>query len=367
MPKTAARIFYLLVILSLVFAGQGFAGQCANGPCCDESGIKGPIVRPRHNVGKDGQGDIDLGGLTVLSGILAIGQGLRAGSNKTAATVDNNFKGQDAYARQVIASFGVSRERAENNRMFGPDSRAYNTFDDDFDSRATAGLVARNQLSDKLRGDFRAYSREFDTKKQVLGRLQNAPPGFEAAAGETLSPRGLAVGKETIKTIIDPSPALNLNENLDQSPAAESYKSTRKVKDARLLIPIAVLGELLADRAPVMEMSDWAGQVYEKMGGEGKPSCVSEDGNLSMNGLLRMLTDMRFANQDWAAGHGGLHGIPKTGVLRELLAVKVDKLMVEYRNMLWMDRTAALMAQKQLSRGKEFNQVLNHAQNNTLR
>lgn len=355
----------LVIMFFLVLAGDGKAGQCANGPCCTDPSIAGPIVRPKHNVEEEGKGDINFDGLTVLSGILAIGQGLRDGSNKTAAAIDKNFETQDAYIRQLITSFGVAHNKAENNRIFGQQSKAYNTFHDAFDSGVASGLVARDRISAKARDDMQIYIRNFKTKKQILDRFNQVPSGFALGTDQTLTAQELATNKEVFKTALDPFPALNLPEDLNQKPLTQSYKSTRKAKEAQLLIPTAVFGDLLAAYAPVIDAAGWPIQVYEKMGGENESPQVI-DGKLSMNGLLKILSDMRFASHDWAAGANGLHGMTKTGVLREMLLSRVDKLMIEYRNMLWLDRMAALLAQKQLSRNQEFKQALQHAQSTTM-
>ncbi|MFO7817157.1 MAG: hypothetical protein R6V39_05700, partial [Desulfovibrionales bacterium] len=126
------------------------------------------------------------------------------------------------------------------------------------------------------------------------------------------------------------------------------------------------LSDSMADHAPVIDAGGWPEEVYEKMGGEDNAN-QAVDGKLSTNGLLEMLTDIRFANQEWATGQDGLHGMTEAGVLRELLLSKVGKLVVEYRNMLWLDRTAAMMAQKQISQNKEFTQVLKDAKFDTFR
>ena len=101
------------------------------------------------------------------------------------------------------------------------------------------------------------------------------------------------------------------------------------------------------------------------MGGRGL-SGKTVNGKISMNELLETLTNLRFANQDWAAGQDGLHGKTKAGVLRELLLSRIDKLMLEYQKLRWLDRMAAVMAQKQLARNNEMNQALKHAQINAL-
>jgi len=45
-------------------------------------------------------------------------------------------------------------------------------------------------------------------------------------------------------------------------------------------------------------------------------------------------------------------------VLRELLQVRVDKLMMELRKMRWMDRMAVVMAERALSGNVEYNDML---------
>lgn len=360
-----ATALSMILLLSTVLSGLCFAGQCSNGPCCNQSGIKGPIVRPKHNVGEEGKGDMNLSGFSVLSGILAIGQGLRAGSNQISAAFDKNFEAQDAYLRQLITSFGVARDRANNLDEFGSKAGAYNTLSGDYSAQATAGIIATDRVSLKMRNDFQDYLRSFKRRKQIFDRLQDAPTGYDFKTGETLTASELAKNKEVVKTILDPYPALTLNKNLEQKKTTRDYKSEKKAKEAKLLIPTAILSDYLATRSPTIEAGGWFDEAYQKMGGQGD-SGKALNGNISMNGLLSMLTDMRFANQDWAVGQDGLHGKTRAGVLRELLLSEIDKLMVEYQKLRWVDRMAAVMAQKQLSRNNEFNQALKHAQINAL-
>lgn len=363
MVKPAVLTICLLFAVAVFVAciGPVQAARCDHGPCCDQDDITGPIVMPDHNDGSD----LNLGGFSVLSGILAIGQGLRGGSNKASAAMNKNAEAQNAYIRQLIAGMGTAREKSDNMEMFGPGSRAYNTAGK-FGSGVQVGIGAQKHLSGKIRDDIHTYSRQFDSRKKILERLRGAPAGNKYGAADTMSLQELAASKEIAKTVINPFPALDLNENLDQGRTAEGYKSTRKAKDARLLLPIGVLSDLIAEQAPVLNLEGWPGQMHERLGGEGEP-LRAEDGKLSMNGLIGMLADMRFANQDWLAGENGIHGMTYTGVLRELLMAKVDKLMVQYRRMLWLDRMAALMAQKQLPKDKELDHALDHAKTNLFR
>ncbi len=318
------------------------------------------IIRPGHNTGQEGLGDINLGGFTVLSGILGVGQGLRFGTDKIAASLDKNFKAQDSLLRQLLVGLGVSLEKTEHMRMFGPDSRAYNSFSKDYGSGIRAGLAAQSKLSTTLKQDLYGYLGEFDNRKRILDRLQAAPFGLESW-DDIMEPGKLAECEETAKTIIEPFPALNLNKNLDSGRTAEHYRSARKAKRSRLLIPTDVMGELIASRAPVIEPGGWPGEVYRRMGDEGEGSDKTVDGKMSANSLYGTLTNMRFASQEWYSGKGGLHSMTDTGVLREILMAKIDSLMIEYQKMLWLDRMAALMAQKQLARNRGFDHALHHA------
>lgn len=366
-PVIAVCLF-LVVSVAFVRSAATESVKCESDLCCNEEDIKGPIVVPDHNEQKDGKGDINIDGFTVLSGILGVGQGLRDGSNKTTATINKNFETQNSVLRQALTGMGVGMERTENMTMFGPDSRGYNTGDEstEFGSSVQSGMNAKARTSQKLRDDLDSYYREFDSRQKILERLLAAPSGNEPGNKDTLASDELAATKERAKTVLDPLPALNLAQNLDKGRTAESYKSTRKVKDSRLLIPTAVMSDLIAARAPVMGLEDWSEKMHGNMGGKDDPGRAS-DGKLSANGLAGTLTDMRFANQDWMAGQDGIHGMTKTGLLREILMSRADKLMEEYRKMLWLDRMAALMAQKQLSQNKELDYVLESARENLFR
>lgn len=352
MVKLTARMLLFLSVLLTGLVPNGFAVENAHGPHCTQQDITGPIVRPRHNVNEEGKGDMNLSGFTVLSGVLAIGQGLKDGANKEAASVDKNFEAQDSYLRQVAASMGASEEKFRNMREFGPDSAAYNTADN-FGASVSAGMIAQGEISERTRSEVFGYLRGFNKRGEILRRLQDSPVET-AGSGDTMSAKDLALAKENIKTLVDPYPALNLNGNTDRGERATGYNSKRKAKEAQLLIPVAVLGDLMAARAPVMELGEWSGNIYEDAGE-----------NISGNEMLRTLSDMRFANQGWASGSGGIHSMTDTGALRELLMSKTDKLATEYQQLLWLDRITALMAQKQLSQ-KELEQIIDDTQIKSL-
>lgn len=345
-----------LILAILLCPVRTKAASCKNGPCCRQSNITGPIVQPRHNEGEqDGEGDLNLGGFSVLSGILAIGQGLRSGSNKVTATLDKNFEAQSTGMRKMLVSFGAAEQKSAMQEMFGPNSKTYVT-KQNFGEQARTGFAARGDVASRIRGDLHEYFRGFDTKRQIHARLSKAPDtGALFRAQGTMTPKQLFCSKEWAKTVLDAKPARNLPQGSTE--LSRDYGAIRKVKETKLLIPEAIFSDLIAARAPTMELGSWAGQMHKRMGGRDSPQTTVE-GKLSINSLMTTLADARFANQDWLTGKQGIHGKTRTGTLRELLQVRVDRLMMELRRMRWMDRMAAVMAERVLSGNVRFNDML---------
>jgi len=360
MAQVSRFAVFLVIVVLLCPVQTGWAADCTNGPCCRQSDIKGPIIQPRHNKEKDdgeddGGGDLNLDGFTILSGILAIGQTLRSGSNKGTASIDKNFEAQSAMIRQLFASLGAARQKSAMRETFGPNSRTYMT-SKGFGSLVQAGLSARDDLASRFRSDQHDYLRRFDTKKEIQDRLARAPEtGALFRTEGTMSSEQLYRSKEWAKTVLDATPARNLPQNSKQ--LSEDYGAIRKVKETKLLIPEAILSDLIADRAPTVEMEGWPARMHERMGGKGSPGRTVE-GKLSPYNLMATLADARFANQDWHTGKDGIHGKTRTGVLRELLQTRVDRLMMELRQMQWMDRMAAVMAERVLSGNARYNDML---------
>ena len=350
------RVFAVgLVLIAILCPARTQAASCTNGPCCKQSDIKGPIIQPKHNEDEEGKGDINLGGLTVLSGVLAVGQGLRSGSNKITATLDKNFEAQSAAIRQMLTSLGAAKQKSAMREMFGPNSGAYMA-KQDFGEQVESGFAARDEFASRVRADLHDYLRKFDTKKGYHKRLENAPDtGALYRTSGTMTPEQLYRTKEWAKTTLDPTPARNLPQK--DMKLSRDYSAIRKAKETKLLIPEAVLSDLIAARAPTVDMKGWPARMHKKMGGKGSPQ-ETVDGKLSANSLMATLADARFANQDWLSGKDGIHGKTRTGTLRELLQMRVDKLMMELRQMRWMDRMAAVMAGRVLSGNARFNDML---------
>jgi hypothetical protein len=298
--------------------------------------------------------------LTALSGILAIGQGLRAESNKVSASIDKNFESQSSTLRKLFTSLGTARQKAKTQRMYGPNSKSYMT-SEAIGSAVRTGQHARADLALRLREDLHSHMRSFNSKKEVQERLASAPDSgaLFSSEGETMNSEQLGRTKEWAKTVLDPQPARNLPSNANH--LSRDYNATRKAKESKLLIPEAVMSDLIAARAPIFQLENWTSRMYSHMGGQNSTQ-RTVDGKLSENELMSMIADSRFANQQWHTGKTGIHGKTKTGVLREFLQSRVDRLKMEMRELRWMDRMAALLAERVLSGNARFNRMLRRLQ-----
>lgn len=348
----------LLIIAALLLipfqarkvSAQAFVVGCANGgPLATPMGVAAAATSAAQSVSGE---------------VRRAGRAVKMEQKKIVAAINKNFEVQNSLIRQIIASLGVSMEKMENMRMFGPQSKAYGigTVSDRLNT-VMIGKAAENKMSGKYRGSLDKHTKEFQKPHQRSlfyreEKIEAITPGFFFPQNSALSIEQSRKADFAIKAVLDPFPTPNLPEKYKNRGRKMGYEAQRKVKYSRLAMPSAVISDVVASYQPTMELGEWAERMYRKMGGSGRPPQIV-DGKISPMGYIDLMVNGRFANQQWYSGPTGIHSMTPTGILRELAVMESVNMEMQRRQMKYMQQTAALLAQDQAARaGQEFNQPL---------
>lgn len=304
---------------------------------------------------------------TITASVERMGRSVSMEQRKIIASINTNFEGQNSVLRQIVASLGVSMEKMTNMRTYGPQSMAYG--EGMVDGRLESVMTGRN-AEDRLAGHFREsldrHTREFTRRHERSIYYQqedvsSISPEFFFPQNATLSADQLSKALFAIKSAVDPFPTPQLPERFLERGEGLGYEAQRKVKYSHLAMPSAVISDIVASYAPVMELGEWAEIMHENMGGADAPPQMVE-GKISPMGYIDMMVNARFANQQWHSGEDGIHAMTDTGLLREMLVMESVNMEMQRRQMRFMQQTAGLLAQDQaMETGREFNESLNDA------
>ena len=301
---------------------------------------------------------------TVTASVERVGQSLKMSQKKVVASINKNFEAQNAILRQVLTSLGISRQKMNNMRMFGPQSKAYGIgLVENRLQKVMKGMSAKSDLSGKFRDELSEFSRVSSTKGQrnffySLEDVSATSPFHFFPSNSTLSSGQLKNLKYAYKAIADPYPTPKLPEDFKNTRAGKKYTSKRKIKYSYLAQPTAVVSDIASTYAPTIELGGWAEKVYKRMGGYGKPPEVV-NGKVSLMGYINMMVDSRFANQNWYSGKQGIHSKTPTGLLRELLVMESVKMKMQNQQMRRMQQMSGLLAQEQaIKTGEQMNDPL---------
>lgn len=302
---------------------------------------------------------------SVSSTMRNTGKSIKMEQKKIVAAINKNFETQNSLIRQIVASLGVSMEKMENMRMFGPQSKAYGigTVDGRLNTVMT-GKTAEARLARNFGQSITEYAGSFKNRQKRTVYYQQKEvaaisPEFFFPQNATLSADQLNKAMFAIRVAVDPFPTPPLREGYSEQKGAQKYEAHRKIKYSRLAMPSAVISGIVASYAPVMELGEWAEKTYADMGGQGKPAQVV-NGKISPMGYIDMMVSSRFANQEWYSGEKGIHAKTPTGLLRELAIMESVNMEMQRRQMAYMQQTAGLLAQDQaLEAGRQHNTSLN--------
>lgn len=349
-----SAILLMIAVLAMpgqVWAAGAFVAGCATGgPLATPMGVSAAATKAA---------------MSVSTQMRKVGRSISSEQRKVIASINTNFEAQNSLFRQVVASLGVSMERMENMRMFGPDSQAYGVgaVNDRFNAVMT-GRRAEDKLSGYFRESISQHARESERRYQrsiYYGEkeIDSVTPAFFFPQTGTLSAEQLNNALFAIKAAADPFPTPKLPESYQGRGESMGYEAQRKAKYSRLSMPTAVISDIVSSYAPVVELGEWAEKAYSDMGGEEAPSQVV-DGKISPMAYIDMMVSQRFANEQWYSGDSGIHSMTPSGVLRELAVMESVNMEMQRRQMKYMQQTAGLLAQDQATEtGQRFDESLN--------
>lgn len=283
---------------------------------------------------------------TISSQIEKIAQSYEDGQSKLNAVVNKGFESQNAQLRQVFSGYFYAWDSSENYRIFGESAKAHS-------GQAGRNLLeaqeAQSSLGGHLKQDLEDYVSSFQGNKQIATRLEDQ--NLEEIDPQAIFPQGGTMTKDQafnlvlgLRGIAEPFPTPNLPERYQDAAAGQAFEAVRKSKRIRSALAEAVLSDIMAGYAPVMEVEEGLRDLYERSGGEG-PLPQEEDGGISVTGYLGALIEARFAGQNYRAGPEGLHGMNEAGLLREIATVQALRLVIEQRKMHRAQQMAMLAAQ----------------------
>lgn len=296
-----------------------------------------------------------------------MGESLQEGEQKIPAVLNKRFEAQNALFRSLLTSYGFAHEKSRNNKMFGPQSAAYASWDR---SGYVVGQGAGAALDVRMRQGMKEYAEGFQTQKQIAARLNQVSgsdlnPQCVFPANGTLTKQQ---GKEllvSLKTIIGAFPTVEAPESYRDTRAGQHYRAIRKARRFRAQVSEAILTEVAAGYMPTMSADDGIREMWQASGGQGDPAQVKDDG-VSPVGYLGFLIRSRFANSKYRTGGKGSHAMPPAGLLRELASVTALRMAVKKRQLRRSQQIAFLLALQVSGRAAAKNLMLQESLQKTL-
>lgn len=341
-----------MIVLWLAPASQSWAILSSSAPvgtgkivkgCCSAAcayTVGGWIAKPK-NVRKAWDWFDD----TLSDQVEDMGESLQEGEQKIPAVLNKRFESQNALFRSLLTSYGFAHEKNRNNKIFGPQSAAYATWDR---TGYVVGQGAGTALDFRIRQEVKEYAEGFQTQKQIAARLKQVSgsdlnPQCVFPANGTLTKKQ---GKEmlvSLETIIGAFPTVEAPKSYRDTRAGQHYRAIRKAQRFRAQVSEAILTEVAAGYMPIMSADDGIREMWQASGGQGDPARVKDD-SVSPVGYLGFLIRSRFANSEYRTGGKGIHAMPPAGLLRELASVNALRMAVKKRQLRRSQQIAFLSA-----------------------
>lgn len=344
------RIVQCLVLLSFLLSSTCFSEVVHY---CDQPDITGPVIKADN---KDETGDpapIPWSLLGYNEGILRVAQALERNNNQITGSIDQNFEIQNHILRDLLAGLEVSKKQIDGQRTFGDTSKTYSAGFDDYSRQTGIGERVTDTLSSKLRDDLDEYMHKFKTRheqKEFISSVNGSSNLFFLE--DSLNPEEAGQVADMVKLIVMAQPPLDLN---DSNQIGEDYRSSRKIMDSKMLIPVTAFGDMIANKMATAELGDWHTKIQKRMDN----SDAENVDRLSQDKLMDIKAASRFANNDWINGAEGIHGKTQIGVLREYIVQEVDNLKMKFHKMVLLDKIVTLLCQKQTGKaGDDVNYLM---------
>lgn len=265
-----------------------------------------------------------------------VGESLEAAQEKTTKTIDEHFKLQNKLLTDLFKGLGNANQKMESFKNYGPNSDSYIECDSSIGRQVAEGKVAEREMSKLIQSDLKEHSTTHNTSRPLYQRLlaqesEDINASYLFPQDSTLATEDVGKAKEMIKTVIDPFPPPTINDDLKDSSKGQDYEILRKIREARMSVPRAVMSDVVSAYSPTMELGSFAEEVKEKMGISDESMSYAKDGKVSPMAFLSLMTDMRFANPDWYQGPNGIHSKTTPGLLRELLIMNSVRMEMQRR------------------------------------
>lgn len=257
--------------------------------------------------------------------------------------LDAQIQANKTYGAQGIVDLCQSENRGltllEGSYNLAQVKGAYNTDAINRNHNFTKSSDILSSLNDQ----------NFVTKKDIIS--ENLVPQsmvYVDAATEKKAGRMMAIS-------VNASPPLNLMDTQgtgvnatsnmeDNTLAGRKYKEIRKVYDAKALVPTANAMEYVANRTGKYDYSEYAKELWTKIGGSGTYYGVDGSGSkMSMMSSLNLDVIARYENPSWYADVMGVYNMD--GLLREQTMMAAVSLKQEWENYRMVRDMALMQAQ----------------------
>lgn len=342
--KVLLAVFCICVMFAPVYS---FAGVNVTG-CCNSAG---EIATPEEvsTAASDA-------GEAVSDTVLEVGKAIESSQDKTTEMINKSFELQNEFLSDLFKSYGIAQEKMKSMERSGEGSKSYLATTPDCSSDGTRasvfqGLGAEKDLAANLKEDSRNHSLNTATSQDGYKRLieqdiEDINSNLLFPAEGTLSVENAAKAKELVKTITDPFPVPALTGDQKNTSSGQQAEVLVKLREARMDVARSVLSDTVAAHSPTLEIEDLVMDIYEKMGQEGDPEIIQE-GKVSPMAYINLMTDTRFANEDWLQGPDGINTmVSEIALLRELLDMNAVKMEIDRRQTKSLQQISVMMASK---------------------
>lgn len=248
------------------------------------------------------------------------------GAIKSAAEGDTS-----AFA-STLKEHAITQRVVKQTSYLGPSSQSsYACCSEDIKGIPSGDASRRNQ-DDTIYKNMLDRNEKYLSTYEVVNELKTeytTKKAEDVVDGKHLFPLEGSLNKDELTAgtilanfITNPVPPAQLKEGQLNTNAGETYEMLRKTYLIRLAPAQKAFSTLLASRAPVYDMKDWADELANSMGTGGEMLEIKE-GKLSEDQVMKARIAARYDNPNWSID---LHKKTRNGLLRELVVMKSIKL-----------------------------------------
>ncbi len=291
--------------------------------------------------------------------------GDNTGTEKEIQAAMKSYEGVALAAVGTLKQHATAMRTTQLSRYYSPLSQSAFACCNSQKGAIAASEVDQRLLIDKLYDATQDYNVQWQSTSNKIDQAKAdwiAPNSTEVVnsenifpLAETLTTEQLQGGYALANFITNPNPAPVLKGGQLSTPAGQQYEIVRNIMLARLAPSQKAMSLLLASKAPIYPLQDWAEQLYEATGRTGTPPAVVE-GKLSESSVIATQVNSRYANPNYLID---LHRKSENGLIRELEEIAAIKLKILAKRLEVAEHTRVILATQVASRlDTEYDPIL---------